>query len=79
VITSGSSYKARLIGESGPSGAPVALCRMDGRRWPTLESRAVRRTEPEQVADAERRYESPRPNPSRAVVEIHVTNVTGNV
>jgi hypothetical protein len=37
----------------------------------------------EQVADAERRYaaryEPPRPNPSRVVVEIRVTNVLGNV
>lgn len=30
VITSGSSYKARLIGETG---ALVALCQVDGRRW----------------------------------------------
>ncbi|MFI7642171.1 pyridoxamine 5'-phosphate oxidase family protein [Nonomuraea sp. NPDC049400] len=80
VITSGSSYKARLIGASG---ALVALCQVDGRRWSTLEGRAVLRTEPEQVADAERRYASrykpPRPNPSRVVVEIQVTRVLGNL
>ncbi|MEO3874693.1 pyridoxamine 5'-phosphate oxidase family protein [Nonomuraea sp. B12E4] len=80
VITSGSSYKARLI---GPSGAPVALCQVDGRRWSTLEGRAVVRAEPEQVADAEHRYATrykpPRPNPSRVVLEIHVTRVLGNV
>ena len=37
----------------------------------------------ELVADAERRcaarYRPPRPNPSRVVVEIRVTNVLGNV
>lgn len=80
VITSGTSYKARLIGETG---APVALCQVDGRRWSTLEGRAVVRTEPEQVADAERRYAArykpPRPNPSRVVLEIEVTRVLGNV
>ncbi|MFC5829618.1 pyridoxamine 5'-phosphate oxidase family protein [Nonomuraea insulae] len=80
VITSGTSHKARLIGEPG---ARVALCQVDGRRWSTLEGRAVLRTEPEQVADAERRYAArykpPRVNPSRVVVEIHVTRVLGNV
>ncbi|WP_055482034.1 pyridoxamine 5'-phosphate oxidase family protein [Sphaerimonospora mesophila] len=80
VITSGTSYKARLIGAGG---ALVALCQVDGRRWSTLEGRAVLRTEPEQVADAERRYavryKPPRPNPSRVVVEITVTRVLGNV
>ncbi|MFI6706865.1 pyridoxamine 5'-phosphate oxidase family protein [Nonomuraea sp. NPDC050478] len=80
VITSGSSYKARLIGEAG---ALVALCQVDGRRWSTLEGRAVVRTEPERVADAERRYAArykpPRPNPSRVVLEIEITRVLGNV
>ncbi|GAA4509140.1 pyridoxamine 5'-phosphate oxidase family protein [Nonomuraea ferruginea] len=80
VITSGSSYKARLIGEAG---ALVALCQVDGRRWSTLEGRAVVRAEPERVADAERRYAArykpPRPNPSRVVLEIEVTRVLGNV
>ncbi|MCA2226141.1 pyridoxamine 5'-phosphate oxidase family protein [Nonomuraea aurantiaca] len=80
VITSGTSYKARLIAADG---ALVALCQVDGRRWSTLEGRAVVRTEPEQVADAERRYTArykpPRPNPARVVVEIQVTRVLGNV
>jgi PPOX class probable F420-dependent enzyme len=83
VITSGSSYKARLVARSGPSGVLVALTQVDGRRWSTLEGRAVLRTEPEQVAGAERRYAArykpPRPNPSRVVVEIQVTKVLGNV
>ncbi|MEU6794075.1 pyridoxamine 5'-phosphate oxidase family protein [Nonomuraea wenchangensis] len=80
VITSGTSYKARLIGSAG---APVALCQVDGRRWSTLEGLAVVRTESEQVAEAERRYAArykpPRVNPSRVVVEIQVTRVLGNV
>ncbi|MGW0198060.1 TIGR03618 family F420-dependent PPOX class oxidoreductase [Nonomuraea sp. NPDC003201] len=80
VITSGTSVKAGLIGADG---APVALCQVDGRRWSTLEGRAVLRTEPEQVADAEHRYAArykpPRPNPARVVVEIQVTRVLGNV
>lgn len=80
VITSGSSRKAHLIGADG---AAVSLCQVDGRRWSTLEGRAVVRAEPEQVADAERRYTArykpPRPNPSRVVLEIQVTRVLGNV
>lgn len=80
VITSGASHKARLIGASG---ALVALCQVDGRRWSTLEGQAVLRTEPEQVADAEHRYAArykpPRPNPARVVLEITVTRVLGNV
>ncbi|MGN9786569.1 pyridoxamine 5'-phosphate oxidase family protein [Nonomuraea sp. ZG12] len=83
VITSGSSQKARLIGASGAAGALVALCQVDGRRWSTLEGRAVLRAEPERVADAERRYAArykpPRPNPARVVLEITVTRVLGNV
>ncbi|MFI6599655.1 pyridoxamine 5'-phosphate oxidase family protein [Nonomuraea sp. NPDC050536] len=80
VITSGTSAKARLIGEAG---ALVALSQVDGRRWSTLEGRAIVRAEPEQVADAERRYAArykpPRANPRRVVVEIQVTRVLGNV
>ncbi|GAA2319117.1 TIGR03618 family F420-dependent PPOX class oxidoreductase [Nonomuraea roseoviolacea subsp. roseoviolacea] len=83
VITSGGSVKARLVGAAGEEGAPVSLCQVDGRRWSTLEGRAVLRTGAEEVADAERRYAArykpPRPNPARVVVEIRVTRVLGNV
>jgi PPOX class probable F420-dependent enzyme len=82
VITSRASYKARLVAQS-PRPAAVAVCQVDGRRWSTLEGRAVVRTEPDQVADAEQRYAArykpPRPNPTRVVLEIHVTRVLGNV
>ncbi|MBB6346153.1 TIGR03618 family F420-dependent PPOX class oxidoreductase [Nonomuraea muscovyensis] len=82
VITSGTSRKARLVAAAGPEGAKVALCQVDGRRWSTLEGRAVVRAEPDQVADAERRYagryREPRPNPARVVLEIRVTRVLGN-
>ncbi|MBO3749636.1 TIGR03618 family F420-dependent PPOX class oxidoreductase [Streptosporangiaceae bacterium NEAU-GS5] len=82
VITSGTSYKARLVATAEPPAA-VAVCQVDGRRWSTLEGRAVVRTEPDQVADAEQRYAArykpPRPNPTRVVLEIRVTRVLGNV
>ncbi|MBN6056547.1 hypothetical protein JYK22_31760 [Nonomuraea sp. RK-328] len=64
-------------------GAPPHVVPVDGRRWSTLEGRAVLRTGAEEVADAERRYAArykpPRANPSRVVVEIQVTRVLGNV
>jgi PPOX class probable F420-dependent enzyme len=82
VITSGTSYKARLVRAAGDQGAAVALCQVDGRRWSTLEGLAVLRDDPEAVSDAERRYarryKTPRPNPLRVVLEIAVTRVLGN-
>ncbi|WP_353943374.1 TIGR03618 family F420-dependent PPOX class oxidoreductase [Streptomyces sp. HUAS MG91] len=79
VITGKDTRKAaHLLGGPGP----VAVCQVDGRRWATLEGRAVVRTDPESVADAERRYaeryRTPRPNPDRVVIEIAVTRATGN-
>ncbi|WP_030919090.1 pyridoxamine 5'-phosphate oxidase family protein [Streptosporangium amethystogenes] len=83
VITSRGSHKARLVAAAGPAGAPAAVCQVDGRRWSTLEGRAVLRDTPEEVADAERRYalryRAPRVNPDRVVIEIQVTRVLGNV
>ena len=83
VISSGGSYKARQVRAAGSEGAAVAVCQVDGRRWSTLEGRAVVRDEPEQVADAVRRYaeryRQPRENPERVVIEIAVTRVLGNV
>ncbi|MGV9251767.1 pyridoxamine 5'-phosphate oxidase family protein [Streptomyces sp. NPDC003697] len=82
VITSGTSAKARHVRAAGPEGAPVAVCQVDGRRWATLEGRAFVRTEPERVAEAERRYaeryRAPRPNPSRVVIEIELTAALGS-
>lgn len=82
VICSGGSHKARQIRAAGAEGAAVAVCQVDGRRWSTLEGRAVVRDEPDQVADAVRRYaeryRQPRVNPERVVLEITITKVLGN-
>jgi PPOX class probable F420-dependent enzyme len=83
VITSGTSAKARHVAAAGEAGARVAVCQVDGRRWATLEGRARVRTEPERVAEAERRYaeryqRAPRPNPARVVIEIEVDRMLGN-
>ncbi|MFD8706730.1 pyridoxamine 5'-phosphate oxidase family protein [Kitasatospora sp. NPDC059648] len=81
VITSRTSRKARNVEAAGPQGLPVAVCQVDRARWSTLEGTAVLREEPEQVADAERRYaeryRTPRENPDRVVIEIAVQRVLG--
>ena len=83
VITSGDSHKVRHVLAAGDEGAAVAVCQVDGRRWSTLEGRAVIRRDPASVADAERRYaeryRQPRENPARVVIEIHITGILGNV
>ncbi|WP_320068125.1 pyridoxamine 5'-phosphate oxidase family protein [Micromonospora sp. RTGN7] len=83
VITSGTSAKARHVASAGTVGTPVAVCHVDGRRWLTVEGRAVVRADPASVAEAERRYaeryRTPRPNPSRVVIEITVTRILGSL
>ncbi|GHJ40054.1 pyridoxamine 5'-phosphate oxidase family protein [Streptomyces sp. TS71-3] len=88
VIASGDSAKVRHVRawaerEDGGGGAAVAVCQFQGRLWATLEGLAVVRTEPELIADAERRYEerygrTPRPNPRRVLIEISLTTALGN-
>jgi PPOX class probable F420-dependent enzyme len=79
VITSGTSAKARHV-RAGQS--RVAVCQVDGRCWATLEGTAVVREDADSVADAEaryaRRYQRPRVNPARVVLEISVDRVLGN-
>ncbi|MFJ8313227.1 MULTISPECIES: pyridoxamine 5'-phosphate oxidase family protein [unclassified Streptomyces] len=66
-----------------PAGARVALCQLAGRRWATLEGRAVVRTEAELIADAVERYteryqRTPAPNPDRVLIEISLERAMGN-
>ncbi|MDV9172458.1 pyridoxamine 5'-phosphate oxidase family protein [Streptomyces sp. W16] len=82
VIANKSSRKVANVLAAGPPGARVAVCQVDGRRWATLEGRAFVRTEPDRVAEAERRYagrygRTPSPNPSRVVIEIELTRALG--
>ena len=82
VIAARGSAKVRHIAAAGPAGAPVAICQVDGRRWSTVEGRAVVRDDPDAVGEAERRYagryRQPRPNPERVVIEVTVTRVLGS-
>ncbi|MGR3936846.1 pyridoxamine 5'-phosphate oxidase family protein [Streptomyces sp. BRA346] len=84
VIASGHSRKVAHVRAASRSaeGARVAVCQMAGKRWATLEGTARVRTEPELIADAERRYaeryeHEPRPNPHRVLIEIMITRAMG--
>lgn len=81
VVTRRHSQKARNVAAGGPEGVNVAVCQVDGRRWSTVEGRAVLREDQESVAEAERRYGQryrvPQPNPERVVIEVTVTRVLG--
>lgn len=81
VICRNGSVKVRNVRAAGPAGAPVAVTQVDGRRWSTLEGRAVVRDDPDSVRDAEeryaKRYRVPRPNPERVVIEITITRRLG--
>lgn len=82
VIASRTSAKVRHVAAAGPAGAAVAICQVNGRRWSTVEGRAVVRDDPGAVGEAERRYagryREPRPNPLRVVIEVTVTRVLGS-
>jgi PPOX class probable F420-dependent enzyme len=82
-ITSGSSRKARNVRAAGPEGALFAACQVEGRRWSTVEGRAVVLDDPDSVRRAVRlyaeRYKVPRDNPDRVALHVSVTRVLGNV
>ncbi|MCM1974075.1 MULTISPECIES: pyridoxamine 5'-phosphate oxidase family protein [unclassified Streptomyces] len=85
VISNKNSKKVRnvLASQGGPQGgARVAVCQLEGRRWATLEGRAVVRGDEASVAEAVRRYAErygrmPSPNPDRVVVEISLDRAMG--
>ncbi len=84
VITSDGSVKVRNAERRAGDGSPsrAAVCQVDGRRWLTLEGAAGISRDPDQVADAERRYglryRIPRINPRRVVLTITVDKVMGH-
>ncbi|MFE2309585.1 pyridoxamine 5'-phosphate oxidase family protein [Streptomyces sp. NPDC059411] len=87
VISNKNSKKIRnVLAAQGradaPGGPRVAVCQMEGRRWATLEGRAVIRTDEASVAEAVRRYAErygrmPSPNPDRVVMEITLDRAMG--
>ncbi|RSS83810.1 pyridoxamine 5'-phosphate oxidase family protein [Streptomyces sp. WAC06614] len=82
VISNKHSKKVRNVIAAQPAGARVAVCQMEGRRWATLEGRAVVLTDEASVAEAVRRYaerygRTPSPNPDRVVIEIALDRAMG--
>ncbi|MEU9026341.1 TIGR03618 family F420-dependent PPOX class oxidoreductase [Streptomyces sp. NPDC048383] len=82
VISNRHSKKVRNILASPDGAARVAVCQMEGRRWATLEGRAVIRADEASVADAVARYAErygrvPSPNPDRVVMEITLDRAMG--
>ncbi|WP_330297669.1 pyridoxamine 5'-phosphate oxidase family protein [Streptomyces sp. NBC_00503] len=87
VISNKNSKKIRnVLAAQGradaPDGPRAAVCQMEGRRWATLEGRAVIRTDEASVAEAVRRYAErygrmPSPNPDRVVMEITLDRAMG--
>lgn len=78
VITRQHSQKAR----NARRGARAAVSHVDRGRWLTFEGTARLLTDPDSVAEAERRYGQryrvPTPNPERVVVAIEVDRVLGS-
>jgi hypothetical protein len=78
VITTGGSQKA----VNADRGEVAVLSQVDGARWLSLEGRATVNGETDAVRDAElryaQRYRTPRENPRRVVIEIHVERVLGS-
>ena len=58
------------------------LSQVDGARWLSLEGRAAVLTDAHSVRDAElryaQRYRTPRVNPRRVVIEVHIERVLGS-
>jgi PPOX class probable F420-dependent enzyme len=78
VITTGGSQKA----VNAARGGVAVLSQVDGARWLSLEGHAGVSTDVESVRDAElryaQRYRTPRANPRRVVVEVHIERVLGS-
>jgi PPOX class probable F420-dependent enzyme len=78
VITSGGTQKA----VNAERGGVAVLSQVDGARWLSLEGRAGVLTDGESVRDAElryaQRYRTPRVNPRRVVIEVHIERVLGS-
>jgi len=78
VITSGGSQKA----VNAERGGVAVLSQVDGARWLSLEGPAGVNSEVDAVRDAElryaQRYRTPRVNPRRVVIEVHVERVLGS-
>ena len=78
VITNGGSQKA----VNAERGKVAVLSQVDGARWLSLEGAASVNTDSDAIRDAElryaQRYRTPRINPNRVVIEVHIERVLGS-
>lgn len=76
------SVKVRNIEAAGPEGARVAVCQVDGGRWLTFEGLATVSRDPDEVAEAIRRYATRyrtlEHDPRRLVLRVAVRRVLGS-
>ena len=91
VICSDGTQKVRNVEATGASGVTgttgalgsVVLCQVEGANWLSLVGRATIARSPEAIAEGEARYgaryQAPRPNDRRVVIEIAVAQVLGRV
>lgn len=83
ILCSRRSRKVRNVRAAHPGAAWATVCQVDGRRWTTLEGTAQILTAPDAITAAERlyatRFRTPRPNPDRVVLTLHVSTVLGNL
>ena len=88
VICSDGTQKVRNVeatGLTGSTGSPgsVVLCQTAGADWLSLVGRGTVHRTSEAITEGEARYtaryQAPRPNPHRVVIEIAVTQVLGRV
>ncbi len=81
VITGGGSRKVANIRAAGAAATRAVVCQVDGARWLSLEGRARVSDDPDDVAEAVRRYSlryhPARDNPARVAIEIAVDRVLG--
>ena len=71
------SRKARNVADAPGGSARVAICSFEGARWITLEGAGSISDDPDEVAEALRRYalryeRTPRHDPGRAVLRVAV-------
>ncbi|WP_370617363.1 pyridoxamine 5'-phosphate oxidase family protein [Mumia qirimensis] len=82
VITNQGSVKVRNV-EASEGPARIAFGHIDGAHWLTLEGVARVTRDPDEIADAVRRYaqryRQPRENPDRVAIVVEVDRIMGRL
>ena len=83
IITNDGSKKVRNVEAAGESGARVAMGHIDGGHWVTLEGTARVSRDPDEIAEAVRRYalryRQPSENPTRVTILVDVDRIMGRL